>query len=71
LKIHIAVNINTKKILLTMKITTDERGNDNIKALPELVEENIIKSDSITVAIDKLFCHDGAYEGNDFWVSRR
>ncbi len=41
LKIHIAVNIKTKKIL-SMKVTADEHVHDT-KALPELVE-NIIES---------------------------
>ena len=44
LKIHIAVNVKTKKIL-SIKVT-DEHVHDS-KALPELVE-NIIKSDSMT-----------------------
>ena len=44
LKIHIAVNVKTKKIL-SMKVT-DEHVHDS-KALPELVD-NIIKSDSVT-----------------------
>jgi hypothetical protein len=61
-KIHIAVNIKSKKIL-SMKVT-DEHVHDS-KALPELVE-NIIKSDNVTVAIGKLF-GDGAYEGNDIF----
>ena len=61
LKIHIAVDIKTKKIL-SMKVT-DEHVHDS-KALPELVE-NIIESDSVT-AIGKLFA-DGAYEGNDIF----
>ncbi len=64
LKIHIAVNIKTKKILSTMKVTADEHVHDN-KALPELVE-NIIESDSVTT-IGKLFGDDGAYEGNDIF----
>jgi Transposase DDE domain len=59
LKIHIAVNVKSKKIL-SMKVT-DEHVHDS-KALPELVE-NIIKLDNVT-AIGKLL-GDGAYEGND------
>ncbi len=51
LKIHVAVNVKTKKIL-SMKGNADEHVHDS-KALPELVE-NIIKSDSVT-AIGKLF----------------
>ena len=62
LKIHVAVNVKTKKIL-SMKVT-DEHVHDS-KALPELVE-NIIPSDSMTPAIGKLF-GDGAYEGNDIF----
>lgn len=64
LKIHVAVNVKTKKIL-SMKVT-DEHVHDS-KALPELVE-NIIKSGSMetTAIIGKLF-GDGAYEGNDIF----
>jgi hypothetical protein len=42
LKIHVAINIKTKKIL-SMKVTDVEHVQDS-KALPELVD-NIIKSD--------------------------
>jgi hypothetical protein len=36
------------------------------KALPELVEENIIKSNVMsTTAIGKLFADDGAYDDNN------
>ena len=59
MKIHIAVNVKSKKIL-SIKVT-DEHVHDS-KALPELVE-NIIKSDKI---IGKLF-GDGAYDGNDIF----
>ncbi len=62
LKIHIAVDVKSKKIL-SIKVT-DEHVHDN-KAVPELVE-NIIKSDSLTTAIGKLFA-DGAYEGNEIF----
>jgi hypothetical protein len=61
LKIHVAVNVKTKKIL-SMKVT-DEHVHDG-KVLPELVE-NIIKSGDM-VSIGKLF-GDGAYEGNDIF----
>ena len=61
LKIHIAVNVKTKKIL-SMKVT-DEHVHDS-KALPELVE-NIIESDK-KIAIGKLF-GDGAYDSNDIF----
>ncbi len=44
----------------------DDHVHDS-KALPELVVENIIKSDSM-VAIGKLFAvDDGAYDGNDIF----
>ena len=43
LKIHVAVNVKTKKILSMMKVT-DEHVHDS-KALPELIED-IIKSDT-------------------------
>jgi hypothetical protein len=44
LKIHVAVNVKTKKIL-SMKVTADEHVHDS-KALPELIEK-IIKSDNM------------------------
>ena len=62
LKIHISVNVKSKKIL-SIKVT-DEHVHDS-KAVPELVE-NIIKSDSVTTAIGKLF-GDGAYESNEIF----
>jgi hypothetical protein len=63
LKIHVAVNVKTKKIL-SMKVT-DEHVHDS-KALPELVE-GVIKSDNTTTsAIGKLFA-DGAYDNNDIF----
>jgi hypothetical protein len=66
LKIHIAVNVKTKKIL-SMKVTSDDEHVHDSKALPELVD-NIIKSDSITAAATgKLFADDGAYERNDIF----
>src|SRR4051812_8136698 len=61
LKIHIAVNIKSKKIL-SIKVM-DEHVHDN-KALPILVND-VIKSDNIT-AIGKLFA-DGAYDGNEIF----
>ncbi len=57
LKIHIAVNVKSKKIL-SMKVT-DEYIHDS-KVLPELVD-GILKSDK---TVDKLFA-DGAYDNND------
>ena len=63
LKIHVAVNVKTKKIL-SMRVT-DEHVHDS-KALPGLVDD-VIKSGSMeTAIIDKLF-GDGAYEGNDIF----
>lgn len=59
LKIHIAVDVKSKKIL-SMKVT-DEHVHDS-KALPELVED-IIKSNK---TVGKLFA-DGAYDGNDIF----
>src|SRR3954465_2596434 len=57
LKIHVAVNVKTKKIL-AMKVT-DEHVHD-IKALPGLVKD-VIKSDNITpITIGKLFADGGA-----------
>jgi hypothetical protein len=61
LKIHIAVNVKTKKIL-SMKVT-DEQVHDS-KALPGLVDD-VMKSDR-KITIGKLFA-DGAYEGNDIF----
>ena len=63
LKIHIAVDAKSKKILSMIKVTADEHVHDS-KALPELVE-NIIKSNNMA-AIGKLFV-DGAYDGNDIF----
>ena len=59
LKIHIAVDIKSKKIL-SMKEVTDEHIHDS-KMLPELIQ-GIIKSNK--TAIGKLFA-DGAYDNND------
>ncbi len=62
MKIHVAtVDAKSKKILSIMKVT-DEHVHDS-KALPELVVEDIIKSDITTVG--KLFSDAGAYDGND------
>ena len=65
LKIHVAVNVKTKKIL-SMKVTNDEHVHDS-KALPELVDQ-AIKSDNMLLAasIGKLFA-DGAYDNNDIF----
>ncbi len=61
LKIHVAVNVKTKKIL-AMKVT-DEHVHDS-KALPGLVDD-IMKSDK-KITIGKLFA-DGAYDSNDIF----
>jgi hypothetical protein len=63
LKIHIAVNVKTKKIL-SIKVT-DEHTHDS-KALPGLIDD-VIKTDSMTptaATIGKLFA-DGAFDNND------
>ena len=62
LKIHIAVDVKTKKIL-SIKVT-DEHTHDS-KALPGLIK-GVIKSDSMTptATIGKLFA-DGAFDNND------
>src|SRR6478609_10519251 len=59
LKIHVAVNVKSKKIL-SMKVT-DEHVHDS-KVLPELFD-GILKSDK---TVDKLFV-DGAYDNNDIF----
>ncbi len=61
LKIHVAVNIKTKKIL-SIKVT-DEHVHDS-KALPGLIDE-VIESDK-KITIGKLFA-DGAYDGNNIF----
>ncbi len=62
LKIHVAVNVKTRKILV-MKVT-DEHVHDS-KALPELVDD-VIKSDNMTTqpAIANRSNID-AYDGNE------
>ncbi len=64
MKIHIAVNVKTKKIL-SIKVT-DEHVHDS-KPLPELVD-GVIKSDSMTAAaaMGKLFAN-GVYDNNDIF----
>jgi hypothetical protein len=62
LKIHVAVNIKTKKIL-SIKVT-DEHIHDS-KALPDLIED-FIKSDNNMIPIGQLFA-DGAYDGNEIF----
>ncbi len=63
LKIHITVDVKSKKIL-SMKVTADEHLHDS-KVLPELVE-NITKSNSMA-AIGKLLADEGAYDDNDIF----
>jgi hypothetical protein len=60
LKIHIAVNMKSKKNL-SMKVTDVKHVHDS-KVLPELVNA-IIKLDK-KITIVELFADDGAYEGN-------
>ena len=62
LKIHVAVNVKTKKIL-SIKVT-DERVHDS-KALPGLVND-VIKSDK-RITIGKLIAEYGAYDGNEIF----
>ncbi len=62
LKIHVAVNVKTKKIL-AMKVTDDEHVHDS-KTLPGLVDEAIESDKKITIG--KLFA-DGSYDGNDIF----
>ncbi len=62
LKIHVAVNVKTKKIL---SITvTDVRVHDS-KALPGLVND-VIKSDK-KITVGKLIAEDGAYDSNEIF----
>ncbi len=61
LKIHVAVNVKTKKIL-SIKVT-DEHVHDS-KALPELID-NVIESDK-QITLGNLFA-DGAYDGNNIF----
>ena len=62
LKIHVAVDVKSKKIL-SMKVT-DEHVHDS-KALPGLIED-IIKSNNNRIPIGKLFV-DGAYDSNEIF----
>ncbi|HEY6535445.1 MAG TPA: transposase, partial [Candidatus Nitrosocosmicus sp.] len=62
LKIHVAVNVKTKKIL-SIKVT-DARVHDS-KALPGLVNDVIKLEKRITVG--KLIAEDGAYEDNEIF----
>jgi hypothetical protein len=65
LKIHVAVDVKTKKIL-SMKKVTDEHVHDSSKELHELVDKIIKSDDMTTTTIGKLFA-DGAYEGNEIF----
>ncbi len=62
MKIHVAVNVKTKKIL-SIKVT-DEHVHDS-KALPGLVN-GVIKLDK-KITIGKLIAEDGAYECNEIF----
>ena len=62
LKIHVAVNVKTKKIL-AMDVT-DEHIHDS-KALPGLVDD-VIKSDK-KITIGKLIAEDGAYDSKNIF----
>ena len=61
LKIHVAVDVKSKKILSMMNVSADKRVHDG-KMLSELVW-NIIKSNKI---VGKLFT-DGVYEGSNIF----
>jgi hypothetical protein len=68
LKIHIAVNIKTKKII-SMKVTDDVEHVHDSNTLPELGND-VIKSANMTAAagaIGKLIADVGAYDGNDIF----
>ena len=65
LKIHVAVNVKTKKKILSMKVTDDEHVHDS-KAVPGLIKD-IIKSDNSMIPIGKLFADDGAYDDNEIF----
>ncbi len=64
LKIPIAVDVKSKKIL-SMQVIADEHVHDS-KVLPELIDENILKSNK---TIGKLFV-DCACEGNNIFRYR-
>jgi hypothetical protein len=61
LKIHVAVDIKSKKIFF---MTATNEHAHNSKVLPELVNY-VLKSNSMTI-ICKLF-GDGAYDSNDIF----
>ena len=63
LKIHIAININTKKILAIE--VTDEHVHDS-KALPKLVND-VLKSDNITLITMGKLIADGAYDSKNIF----
>ena len=65
LKIHIAVDVKTNKIL-SIKVT-DKHTHDDSEALPGLID-GVIKFGSVTTTattIGKLFADYGAYDSND------
>jgi len=56
--VYVAVDVKTKEIIPMMKVT-DEHVHDS-KALPEMIEKNIIKSNDEISSIGKLlFADDG------------
>ena len=61
MKIHIAVNIKSKKII-SIKVT-DEHVHNGSKVLPKLVESIAKSKNDITLA-GKVFVADGAYDSN-------
>ena len=61
LKIHVAVDIKSKKIL-SMEVTADERVHDN-KVLPKLVD-NVSIDDGFATVVGRVL-GDGAYDSND------
>jgi hypothetical protein len=65
LKIHVAVNIKSKKILSIMKVTDEHIHNDS-KALPGLIED-IIKSNNKMIPIGKLFADGASYDSNSIF----
>ena len=63
LKIHIAINIKTKKILAIE--VTDEHVHDS-KALPKSVND-VLKSDNITLITMGKLIADGAYDSKNIF----
>src|SRR6476619_2858774 len=61
---YVAVNVKTKKILLSMKVT-DEHVHDS-KQLPELIN-GVIKLESMTTTTTSKLFADGAYDSINFF----